>query len=92
MNFWRGEWQNLEPTNHIQSSTINCHLSKSEKETPTNRQLTLGSLKDLRHNEVFIGFCRHLDVDCAAKVAERGDITEASTAGLADEKSRLLLI
>jgi len=25
---------------------------------------------------VFIGFCRHLDVDCAAKVAERGDITE----------------
>lgn len=25
---------------------------------------------------VFIGFCRHLDVDCAAKVAERGDVTE----------------
>ncbi|CAJ1390597.1 unnamed protein product [Effrenium voratum] len=25
---------------------------------------------------VFIGFCRHLDVDCASKVAERGDITE----------------
>eukprot|EP00435_Cladocopium_sp_Y103_P022648 s1455_g5.t1 len=25
---------------------------------------------------VFIGFCRHLDVDCAAKVAERNDVTE----------------
>eukprot|EP00439_Symbiodinium_sp_Y106_P036474 s1693_g4.t1 len=25
---------------------------------------------------VFIGFCRHLDVDCACKVAERGDIAE----------------
>ncbi|CAK8990443.1 UDP-N-acetylhexosamine pyrophosphorylase-like protein 1 [Durusdinium trenchii] len=25
---------------------------------------------------VFIGFCRHLDVDCAAKVAERGDVGE----------------
>eukprot|EP00438_Fugacium_kawagutii_P022463 Skav232349 [mRNA] locus=scaffold2646:174347:199536:+ [translate_table: standard] len=25
---------------------------------------------------VFIGFCRHLDVDCAAKVAERSDINE----------------
>ena len=25
---------------------------------------------------VFIGFCRHLDVDCAAKVSERSDIAE----------------
>lgn len=25
---------------------------------------------------VFIGFCWHLDVDCAAKVAERNDVTE----------------
>ena len=49
-------------------------------------------LGDLQHNEVFIGFCRHLDVDCAAKVAERGDITEAAGSGLADEKSRLLSI
>ena len=37
-----------------------------------------GQISSVRSHpfQVFIGFCRHLDVDCAAKVAERNDVTE----------------